>query len=44
MMACSTCSSHGLYGRINANVARDFILKSSRGQSYVGLVILISQN
>ena len=45
-MTCSTCSSHGLNGGINANFARDVTLKIStcRGQRYVGLVILVSQN
>ena len=43
-MACNTCSSQGLNGGINANFARDITLKSSRGQRYAGLVILVSQN
>ena len=43
-MACSTCSSHGLNGGINANFATDVTLKSSRRLRYVGLVILILQN
>ena len=43
-MACSPCSSHGLKGGINANFARDVTLKSSRGQSYFGLVITVSHN
>ena len=43
-MGSSMCSSHGLNHGINANFARDVTLKSSRGQRYVGLVILVSQN
>ena len=43
-MAYSACSRQGFNGGINANFARDFTLKMSRGQMYVGLVILVSQN
>ena len=35
---------HVLNGGINANFVRDATLKRSRGQRYVGLVILVSQN
>ena len=43
-MTCSPCSSHGLNCGINANFAKDVTLKSSRGQSYVGLVKHVPQN
>ena len=32
LMACSTCSSHGLNGRIYANFPRDITLKNSRSK------------
>ena len=44
MMACSTCFSQGLSSGINAIFARDVTLKSSRGQSFDGLVILVPHN
>ena len=43
-MTCSTCSGHELNGEIHKNFARDVTLKRSRGQQYVGLIILVSQN
>ena len=39
-MACSMCSNQEFNGGINANFARDVTSKISRGQRYVGLVIL----
>ena len=43
-MACSMSYCHDLNGGKNANFARDVTLKRSRGQRYVGLNILVSQN
>ena len=43
MMACSMCFCHEFNDGINANFDREFTLKSSRGQRYVGFADLVHE-